>query len=253
MGSTSKKNKNLSGRKAGTSKGKQGNRNPHLENYEKYMPTEMLPKNSLYHDWGHQAIVNFLIGSAALKKLYPLVPETLLPLLRQHSGNKEEVEAAYKKIKELREKPTLFDSPYEKFRKIYGNYVREIEWSCTELRRYFPPQDYEDLVIDSTVGHIDKVLGKFIDKMKEMMVQGNTRESLSKAPDKKDEFINKIMTKVMYFNFRYVFNAAGWLVGDVEIREFNFRTTELLMKVTDCLMLRAPRMRQLPEQACLLA
>ncbi len=253
MGSISKKHKNRTGRTIDNSKGKKKVQNPHLKNYEKYAPTEMTPKNGFYHDWGHQAMINWLIGSAAIKRLYPLVPQTLVPLLIQHSGNREDVEAAFKKIKELHEEPMPFDSPYEKFRKIYGNYVREIEWSCNELRKYLPQQDYEDLVIGSTVGHINKVLGKYIDKMKEMMVQGGAKESLSKPPDKREEFKNTIMTKVANFQFKYVFNAAGWMVGDVEIKEFNFRTTELLMKVTDCLMLRAPRMRQLPVQACLLA
>ncbi len=85
------------------------------------------------------------------------------------------------------------------------------------------------------------------------MVQGSTKEQLNNTPKKRDQFINRLMTRVVNVNFKYLFNPAGWLIGDVEIEEFNFRTTELLMKVQDCLMLRAPRMRQLPEQACLLA
>ncbi len=253
MSPTAKKQGNLSNRTIDDSKGKQRMHNPHLENYEKYFPVEMLPQNGLYHDWGHQAMINYLIGNAAIKRLYPLVPKTLLPLLIQYSDSKEDVEPAFEKIKELREEPNLFDSPHEKYRKIYGNYVREIEWACTELRKYLPQQDYEKLIIDSTMLHINEVLGKYIDKMKEMMVQGSTKEQLNNTPKKRDQFINRLMTRVVNVNFKYLFNPAGWLIGDVEIEEFNFRTTELLMKVQDCLMLRAPRMRQLPEQACLLA
>ncbi len=244
---------NLPGRTISGSKDKQVMHNPHLENYEKYFPLEMKPRNSFYHDWGHMAMINYLLGSAAIKRLHPLVPQTLVPLLKQYSDDKGEVEAAYKKIMDLREGPKPFESPQEKYRKIYGNFVREIEWICTELRKYLPQQAYEDLVIDSTLLYINEVLGTFIAKMKEMMIQGSSREHLNRKADKKEEFINKVMTKVMSFNFKYVFNLAGWLIGDVEIHEFNYRTTEMLMKVTDCLMLRAPRMRQLPEQACLLA
>ena len=94
--------------------------NPHLEEYERYIPVEMKPHNSLYHDWGHQAVINYLIGRAAVKRLYPLVPETLVPLLVEYSGNKEDVEAAFEKIKGLNEEPGRFDSPQEKYRKVYG-------------------------------------------------------------------------------------------------------------------------------------
>jgi len=253
MDRSAKKRVSSSGRTAADSADKQGMQNPHLEEYERYIPVEMKPQNNLYHDWGHQAVLNYLIGRAAVKRLYPLVPETLVPLLMEYSDNKEDVEAAFKKIKALNEEPELFDSPQEKYRKIYGNYVREIEWCCRELRRYLSQQAYESLIIDSTMEHINGVLGEYIDKMKEMMIQGSTKESPNKKLNKRDAFINRIMLKVVNFQFRHVFNAAGWLVGDVEIEEFNFRTTELLMKVKDCLMLRAPRMRELPEQACLLA
>jgi len=250
MGTRSKKQVKPSRRRPGGSKGKH---NPHLEDYEKYMPVEEKPKNSLYHDWGHQAIINYLIGKAAVTRLYPLVPDTLVPLLIQHSGNQEDVEAAFEKIKGLNEKPERFDSFHEKYRKMYGNYVREIEWCCSELRKYLPKKEYEELIIDSTVHHIRGVLGEHIDKMKEMMVSGAAKENFNREPTKKEEIIKKIMKKAVNFNFKHIFNPAGWLVGDVEIEDFNPLTTEMLMNVKDCLMLRAPRMRQLPEQACLLA
>ncbi len=246
-------NVKTSERVADDSNVKEQRENPHLENYERYMPVEPKPQNGFYHNWGHMAVINYFLGKAAIKRLYPTVSHTMMPILKLCSENKEDVKAAYNKIKELHEKSGFFESPREKYRKIYGNYVREIEWACTELRKYFTKRAYEDLVIDSTLLYIKEVLGKYIDKMNEMMVRGKTIESMNKEPDKKELFFNRLMIKILNFNFKYIFNVAGWLIGDVEVPEFNVRTNETVMKVTDCLMLRAPRMRQLPEEACILA
>ncbi len=227
--------------------------NPHLENYEMFMPTEPLPKKSLYYNWGHQALFSYLLGKAAIKRLYPLVIHTFLPILKLCSDNRKDVEDAFKKIQEIHEKIRFFDSPYEKYRKTYGNYVREIEWCCVEFRKYFTKRAFEELIIDSTYFHNMEVMGKAIERLNKMMVIGKTKESLKKEQGKWDAFINKIITKILNFNFKYIFNISFWMVGDVEIEDYNLRTGEMVMKATDCIMLRAPRMRQLPEDACILA
>ena len=51
------------------SKRKQAAPNLHLKDYERYIPLAKKPRHSLYHDWGHQAMINYLIGSAAVKRL----------------------------------------------------------------------------------------------------------------------------------------------------------------------------------------
>ncbi len=232
---------------------KQKGHNPHLENFEMFMPTEPIPSHGFYYNWGHMAIFSYLLGRAAVKRLYPLVAHTLLPILKLCSDNRKDVEDAFKKIQELNEKIRFFDSPYEKYRKIYGNYVREIEWCCVQFRRYFTKRALEDLIIDSTYLHNMEVMGKYINSLNKMMVIGKTRESLKKEPGKRGTLINKIITKYLDFSFKHIINITFWMVGDVEIEEYNLRTGEMVMKVPDCLMLRAPRMRQLPEDACVLA
>ncbi len=232
---------------------KQEKHNPHLENYEMFMPTEPIPKKGLYYSWGHQAIFTYLLGKAAVKRLYPLVIHTLVPILKLCTENRKDVEDAFKKIQELNEKIRFFDSPYEKYRKIYGNYVREIEWCCVEFRKYFTKRALEELIIDSSCQHSMEIMGKSIKQLNKMMTIGQTREKLKKEPGKREAFINKIITKYLNFNFKYLINVTFWLVGDVEVESYNIRTREMVMKVPDCLMLRAPRMKQLPEDACLLA
>ena len=227
--------------------------NPHFLNIEMFMPTEPIPERSFYGSWGHQAILTYLIGKAAVKRLYPLVPHTLIPIVKLCSDNPNDVEAAFKTVQGFNETIRFFDSPYEKYRKIYGRYIREIEWCCFQLRKYFTKRAFENLIIESTFIYVDEILGKYIEKMQKMMSTGITREKMEKGPGKWDDLINKILTKIFDFNFGKFFNITGWLGGDVEVSEYNFRTGLMVMNVKDCLMLRAPRMRQLPEDTCLFA
>ena len=230
-----------------------GKKNPFLENLEMFMPTEPVQDTNFFRRWGHVAIFTYLLGKAAIKRLYPLVPHTLLPVLKLCSDNKQDVEIAFRELQKLHEKIRFFDSPYEKYRIIYGTYIREIEWCCFHLRKYFTKRAFEDLIIDCSYIHINDKLGKFVDKLKNGMLAGKTRKNITKKQGKFEEKINKIVTKMVDFHFNYIFNLTGWMAGDVEIVSYNLRTSEMLMKVIDCTMLRSPRMKQLPEDACILA
>ncbi len=95
-------------------------------------------------------------------------------------------------------------------------------------------------------------MGKFADILNNVMLMGRTRESIRKKSGKIAASINRILPKILDSIFKHVFNPVFWLVGDVEFQEYNLRTGEMVLKVTDCLMLRASRMKQLPEETCLL-
>ncbi len=226
--------------------------NPHLENFKMFMPAEPKTGHSLYYNWGHQAILTYLMGKAAIKRLYPLITHTFVPILKLCADNRNDVEEAFKKIQGLNEKINFFDSPYEKYRKIYGNYVRGIEWCCVQLRKYFNKPAYDDLIIETTYSYNNQVMGNYADALNKMMLMGRTRKSVNKKPGNMETSINKIFTKILDFIFKYVFNPTFWMVGDVAFEEYNIRTGEMILEVPDCLMLRAPRMKQLPEESCLL-
>ena len=216
------------------------------------MPVQPKPARSLYQHWGHQAILTYLMGKAAIKKVYPIVTHTFLPILKLCSDNRKNVEDAFRKIQELNEKIRFFDSPYERYRKLYGNYVREVEWCCVQLRRYFTKRAYEDFIIDATYSYNKEVVGNYSDLLKNLMVMGRTRESVRKRSGRTLACINRISPRFLDFLFKHVFNPVFWMVGDVEFQEYNLRTGEMVLYAKDCLMLRAPRMKQLPEEICLL-
>lgn len=231
---------------------KQESHNPHLENFEMFMPAEPKPARSLYYNWGHQAILTYLMGKAAIKRVHPIVAHTFMPILKLCSDNRKDVEDAFEKIQELNEKISFFDSPYEKYRKTYGNYVREVEWCCVQLRRYFTKRGYEDFIIDTAYNYNNEVMGKYADLLNNLMLMGRTRESVRKKSGKIVAYINGILPRFLDFIFKHVWNPVFWMVGDVEFQEYNLRTGEMVLYAKDCLMLRAPRMKQLPEEVCLL-
>jgi len=226
--------------------------NPHLENYEMFMPAEPKPSHSLYYNWGLQASFAYLMGKYAMKKLSHFVPHTLVQILKVCADNRHDVDEAYRKIKGLNEEISFFDSPYEKYRKMYGNYVREVEWCCTQLRKYFNKRAYDDLIIETTYSYNNYVMGNYADGLNKVILMGRSREIIKKKPARIETYINKAVTKVLSFIFLRVLNPTFWLVGDAEFEEYNLRTGEMALKVKDCLMLRAPRMKQLPEESCLL-
>ena len=43
---------------------KQENHNPHLENFEMFMPVVPKPVRGLYSNWGHQAMLTYRMGKA---------------------------------------------------------------------------------------------------------------------------------------------------------------------------------------------
>jgi hypothetical protein len=194
--------------------------------------------------------MDLILGSLAVKRLSPLVPHTLVPIIKLCSGNREQVDAAYNILLGYHEPIHLLDSPAEKWRKRYGNFVREIEWACSELRKYFNKRAYEDLVINATADYIKEALGPIIDSMKTSMVSQS--EALRSKSPRMSDFLNRMsgrMTKIM---FEKVFNMTGWLAGDVKVHEVDLREGIMVMEYPDCQMLRAPRMKNLPEESCLL-
>ncbi len=223
---------------------------PDVESLKKFSPTEPPPKGGFFRNWGLQAIVDLILGGLALKRLYPLVPLTLVPIIKLCSDNREEVEAAYNIIRKQNEVVRFFDSPREKYRKIYGNFVREMEWACSELRRYFNKAAYEDLVINATADYLNLVLGSVISLMIKSMLFG--KKLFEGKQSRLADLINKVMSRMTAISFEHVINITSWLAGDVEIKEYDFRECSMVMEFKDCLMLRAPRLKNLPEECCLL-
>ena len=62
----------------------------------------------------------------------------------------------------------LFDSPRERWRKHYGNFVRDVEWALLELRQHFSQEQYEQIVVGTSVALAKENSAGFLEMMNGM-------------------------------------------------------------------------------------
>ena len=93
-----------------------------------------IKRSDLLYNWGPQAWIDMWISNSMLvKKAMPIISHTSVPILRLSCNDRSKREASYLKIKSRRETIQLVEAPHEKWRKRYGNLVREMEWALLEL------------------------------------------------------------------------------------------------------------------------
>jgi hypothetical protein len=213
-------------------------------------PTVSQKKGGFLYNYGPQAWIDMVMSHVMIvRRAWPLVSYTFLPILRMAS-DPEKIDRDYAEIRSRREKVRIFDSPRERWRKQYGNFVRECEWALLELRTHFNPAQYEDIVIGTSVALAKENSPGFLDMMNRM--------SDSKAPKNSrtsDAPAEPTRRQKMMFD---MFNPAGFLTGPAEITDFNLAGGSMVMEVPDCAWHicaaaeSLPNPDALPEQGCLL-
>ncbi len=216
------------------------------EYLKKYHIVEPKPAGGFYSNWGIQALWDYFWGMRYFKQLALCVPRTLLPILKLCAENRDEIDRLYNQIKAMHEETGFFDSPAERWRKFYGNMIREIEWACFELRKYFTKRAYEELMICSAADYITDIMAAALSFVDRIACAGRNFERF--IPD----WLNNIINKITIAGFEKVVNIGGFLIGPTRVPEFDFRRGHMIMEVQDCLMLRAPRMKEFPEECCLM-
>ena len=208
-------------------------------------------KAGFYYNWGPQAWIDMWMSNSMLvKKAMPIISHTFVPILRL-SGDKEQVERDYEQIKSRRERLHRFDSPREKWRKRYGNFVREVEWALLELRRHYSQKQYEEIVIGTSVALSHETSGDFL-KMMNSMSDKNKNKKTKLSPDGRPIKPSRWST----FLFE-TFNPAHWLTGPATITEFDPAKGLTVMEIPDCgwhtcgPQDRLPNPSSLPEEGCL--
>ncbi|MFK8020573.1 MAG: hypothetical protein AB8B86_12440 [Pseudomonadales bacterium] len=201
--------------------------------------------------WGPQAWIDMWMSDKMLvKKALPIVSHTFLPILRLSCNDRDQLERDYEEIKSRREIITLFESPREKWRKRYGNFVREVEWSLLELRKYYSQEQYEDIVIGTSVALSHETSADFVAKMNTMP---DKNKSKKKKPGKPHSTEPGKMTSLLF----EMFNPAGWLTGPAKITEFDPANGRTVMYIPECgwhvcaKQNSLPNPNALPEEGCL--
>jgi hypothetical protein len=207
----------------------------------------------LYH-WGPQAFIDMWMSrSMIVKKAWPLVWFTFMPILRM-TTDAERIDREFGEIRGRREPIRFFDSPRERWRKNYGNFVREVEWALLELRKHFTPAQYEEIVVGTSVALAHENSASFLEMMQSMADQEAPKQASEGASD--DDAVQKPtrMQKLMFD----MFNPAGFLTGPAEVTELDATKGRATMYVPDCAwhvcakQESLPNPNALPEQGCLL-
>lgn len=207
-------------------------------------------KRGLYYNWGPQAWIDMWMSNAMLvKKAMPIISHTFLPILRL-SGDPAWIERNYAEIRSRREVIRLFDSPREKWRKRYGNFVREMEWTLLELRKYYSSGQFQEIVVGTAVALSRENSPEFL-KMMNSMPEKNRRSRPRIAGDG-----SRKPGRWSRFLFS-TFNPAHWLTGPASITEFDPGSGLTVIEIPECGWHTCaapdtlPHPGTLPEEGCL--
>ena len=218
----------------------------------KASPLRPVPRQGggFLHNWGPQAWIDMVMSKRMLvDRGGPMVPYTFLPILRM-AADPEQVDRDWTVIRARREKVRLFDSPRERWRKRYGNFVREIEWALLELRKHFTRKQYEEIVVGTAVALAHENSSDFIEMMNSMTQKSASEKSSGRGTAKEPSRMQKLAFEM--------FNPAGFLTGPAEITEYDPAAGEVTMYIPECgwhvcgAREQLPNPDKLPEEGCLL-
>ncbi len=211
-------------------------------------------KRGFFYHYGTQAWMDmFMSYSMLVKKAGPLVSYTFVPILRM-TTDAERIDREWEEMRSRREEVRFFDSPRERWRKNYGNFVREAEWALLELRKHFTPEQYEEIVVGTSVALSHENSSDFLKMMNSIADSGPARKGKESAKDKEGSIRPTGIRKLLF----ELFNPAGFLTGPAEMTEFDQAAGRAVMEVPDCAWHICPAPESLPnpdalpEQGCLL-
>ncbi|MBW2315637.1 MAG: hypothetical protein JRH10_15785 [Deltaproteobacteria bacterium] len=206
-------------------------------------------RGGFFYHYGPQAWIDMVMSKRMIvKQAWPVVTFTYLPILRM-TTDAERIDREWVEIRSRREDVRFFDSPRERWRKRYGNFVREVEWALLELRQHFSQAQYEDIVIGTSVALGHENSQDFLDMMNSMGERTPKGDEGSGGPTQPKGF-QKLAFEM--------FNPAGFLTGPAQITSFDTAKGTAIMEVPDCAWHicaaaeSLPNPDALPEQGCLL-
>ena len=206
--------------------------------------------------WSLQAWLDYVLIKIMFGRVGDVIPKTYVPILRLVCEDVEKVDEDYRRVVSLREPIRLFDSPRERWRKIYGSYVRELEWVYRELQRHFPTEEYQELVIDILARTMRDWLRAFMPSMERMTRTDDAAAvddpTVGKQPGPVARAAAKGVEKAINGWFgRWLMNnlnPASFIVGPVEIKMLP--DGELEMYIPRCWMHTAPCDGRTQDEAC---
>ena len=215
------------------------------------MATDLEDFGSGWQKWNLQAWFDFVMIKMMMSKVGDVIPKTYVPILRLVAEDKGKVDDEYARVLALREPVRLFDSPRDKWRKMYGSYIRELDWVYGELRKYFPKEEYEELVVDIMARNMRDAMSSLLPNVEKMT---RTGDSGAAARDQRKKsgvgrYIEKMFAgPIGSWMFEHM-NPMSPIVGPVEMKTPPGKNMEIFIPV--CWMHTAPGDGRTQDEACL--
>ena len=199
--------------------------------------------------WNLQAWYDYAVVKLMMSKVGDVIPKTYVPILRLVSQESTRVDEEYARVVALREPVRLLDAPREKWRKIYGSYIRELEWVYGELRQHFPTREYQELVIDIMARAIRDAMGAFLPSLEKMTRSDGAPAAAGPAPRRRSGGgVEKLFKgRLGKWVFAHL-NPMSFMVGPVDLEMLP--GGEIEMFIPRCWMHTAPGGNRTHDQAC---
>lgn len=212
------------------------------------------PEGGFLYNWGLQAFIDMAMSKRMIaERGGPMVQFTFVPMIRLAAEDPESVDRAFLEIRSRREKVRLLDSPRERWRKYYANFVREVEWALLELRKYFPQAQYEEIVIGTGAALARQDSQREIDFMNNAARKSRSKRESAEGGAARPSRLEPLLVKILDPG-----RFAAFLVGKSEITEMDSSAGTAVMEVPNCAWHTCvdpkslPNPSALPEQGCLL-
>ncbi len=180
----------------------------------------MLDKLKLH--FGLRAWWGAFVMWSEMKHLGGIVDETYLPILRLMYDDPDVVEREWENVKAQRNEIRPWDTPHIRWKKTYGNFVRELDWAYSELRPRMAHADFEDLVVFTMCSRMDSWVGW----MKPLLRRSDQPGSASTGSARSDEISAKISA--------WSLASMSPIVGEMELTGFDDGVA--VFHIPDCAM-----------------
>ncbi len=200
-----------------------------------------------WQKWNPQAWVDFLTVKLMMSKVGDVIPRTYVPILRLVSEDAGKVDEGYDRVVSLREPIRLLDSPRDRWRKIYGAYIRELEWVFGELSQHFTQAEYQDLVVDIMARNIRQAMGSLLPSIERATRPEGSAPTRPATASRGSSRRGRLVEKVGGFLLKHV-SPISAIVGPAELKMSGGR---IQMYIPRCWMHTAPGDGRTQDRACL--
>lgn len=195
--------------------------------------------------FGLRAWWGALMMHSEMRHLGGIVDETLLPILRLVSDEPDVASTEWAAVVAERRPIHWWSTPYQRWERTYGNFVRELDWAYRELRHHLAAPDFEALVVDAQNARMDAWVGW----SKRLLARSRSRRPAPDRPPRTGGGLRPLPDGPAK-RITEASMAAMWpIVGDIEV--LGVEDGVLVCHIPDCAMHKVVSDTEPQTDACL--